>query len=613
MTLSAAQESGLLTAQTIRLARHLGYLYGEDRDEVILATACAITSLSAGSVCFDLEQARHWPSETPLDWPDTDEWTEALQSSPMVSTDLGARDRPLILDHQSVYLTRYWAEQDRIVEWLGSRLDGQSVVPATRPAEPNRSTSEPRTRQKDELRKDAHWEDTHKEDTHLRDAHQEALDLFFEEESGQKQAARMACRFPVCVIAGGPGTGKTTAVARILAVLGQTRSEPLRVILTAPTGRAAARLEQAVRENLAACHAVPGSDFDVRCTSGTIHRVLGIKPWGSVDHDSSRPLPGDLIVVDEASMLSLHLMSLLLDAVCPTTRLILVGDPDQLASVEAGAVLADIVTSSGTVPVTRLTRTYRFSGDIADLAEAIRQGDADQALAILGRESDQIEWVPADLEAAGFTPDSLTSLRADLTNQGLAMIDAGKRGDRTQALRLLDSHRLLLAHRHGISGVSQWTSIVRQWLSRASSGDVAAGHWYPGMPILITRNDDLLGIFNGDSGVILSGESGLSLAVNDGSGSRLISPDMIQSWEPLYASTIHKSQGSQYDRVSLILPPSSTILLSRELFYTAVTRAKSFLRVIGSAEAVRQAIESPALRASGLASRLARIQVRPEA
>ena len=563
MNISDLESTGILSEGTVRLARHLGYLYGEDRDLVIMAAACTITALAAGSVCFDVDQARQWPSDHPIEWPDADPWLTALASSPMVATDPQARDRPLLLDRTSVYLTRYWAEQEKIVDWFATQLAPTASSDSS-----------------------------------------DALDLFFPEPSDQKQAAQLATQSSVCVIAGGPGTGKTTAVARILAVLGQSKPDPLRVILTAPTGRAAARLEQSVRENLTRCEALPGADVNVRYESGTIHRVLGIKPWGGVDHDAGRPLPADLIVVDEASMLSLHLMALLLDAIPTSARLILVGDPDQLASVEAGAVLADIVANSGTIPVARLSHTYRFSGAIASLAESIRHGDADTALTILSQSLGQIEWIPSDLDSPDFSPDSLEGLREDVVGQSSSMIRAANTGDTAEALRLLDSHRLLLAHRHGISGVSHWTSVVRGWLVHSPDIGGLGSHWYSGMPVLITRNDDLMGIFNGDSGVIVSTQAGLRLALGDGTSTRLIAPDMIQAWEPLYASTIHKSQGSQYDTVSLILPPRTTALLTRELFYTAVTRAKTYLRVIGSPDSIRHAIESPALRASGLATRL---------
>ena len=299
--------SGMVKEGTVRLARHLGFLYGEDRDPVIMAVACAITALEAGSVCFDLARADqlHCESDPPprFDWPDPQQWAQLLASSELVSVDPAARDRPVVLDRQAVYLTRYWAEQQKIVDLLSRRLRSQPVPPAGLAA---------------------------------------SLDLFFgAEPSPQRAAAEQAATRSFCVVAGGPGTGKTTVVARILATLATSRTNHLRVILTAPTGRAAARLEQAVRENLAACQALCPQPIDIRCTSGTLHRILGLKPWGACDHDAAHPLAADMVVVDEASMLSLHLMTLLLDAIPDQTRLVLLGDADQLASVEAGAVLAD--------------------------------------------------------------------------------------------------------------------------------------------------------------------------------------------------------------------------------------------------------------------------------
>jgi len=522
-----------LDPATIRLARHLGYLYGETDEPVISATARAIVALAAGSVYAEVDEdvAHH------------------LRNSPMVAAPGDAWDRPLVLDGRALYLTRYWAEQESIVDRLRVLLAAPHTAPS--PPEPGLDES-------------------------------------------QAAAVAMATSAPFSVIAGGPGTGKTTVVARIVAALQAGQAAPLRVILAAPTGRAAARLDQAV-------HAVAGA----RITAGTLHRVLGIKPWGAIDHDAGHPLAADVVVVDEASMLSLHLMAQLLQAIAPPTRLILLGDPDQLASVEAGAVLADIVANAGTVPVTRLTHTYRYSGDIADLAEATRRGDADAVLGILGRDSAALEWDRADPSAPGFAPDSLAGLHQDATTQGQALIAAGRAGDAIGACTALGAHRLLLAHRHGPTGVSHWSDIVRRWVT----GGGTPG-WYPGLPILITRNDDVLGVYNGDTGVIVATPGGVALALDDPAGPRLIAPDLVAAWEPLYASTIHKAQGSQYDAVSLILPPPETALATRELFYTAVTRARTYLRIVGTPAAIAHAVTTPALRASGLAGRLAAISPR---
>ncbi len=565
LTLAKLQEAGMVSAATIRLTRHLGFLYDES-DEVVLATvACTIHALSLGSICFDISAPHGWHQEafepTEFEWPTQETWLAFLIASTMVSTDLQARDRPVILDGNLVYLTRYWADQQTIVDWLRRRL--------APPASPGNGVGI-------------------------------AAETALPSSTGTQQAARLAADCAICVIAGGPGTGKTTSVAQILAALARGRQQPLTVILTAPTGRAAAHLDQAVQANLRQDHEF-GTGFDVRLTSGTLHRILGIKPWGATDHGAHHPLPADVVVVDEASMLSLRLMSRLLDAIGPVTRLILVGDPDQLASVDAGAVLADLVEPGTGVPAIRLNRNYRFTGAIADLADSIRRGQPDEALAILQSDPDTIEWLSYEIDSA-HSPETLTGLRAQLTQHGLDLIAAGQAGDVTRCLELMDSHRLLLAHRHGPTGASYWSQVIQQWIGQTGVLP-STSRWYAGLPVLITRNDDLLSVFNGDCGVIVNvGDP--RLALPDKSGWKLISPDMIEFWEPAYASTIHKAQGSQYGTVSLILPPPDTVLLTRQLFYTAVTRAKNHLRIVGSPDAVRQAIITQARRASGLAGML---------
>jgi exodeoxyribonuclease V alpha subunit len=599
-----------LPAATVRLARHVGYLYGEDNPAVVLAAACALSALRAGSVCFDVAHPGdlRLGAEGPAspDWPATDDWLEALRGSPMVSTDLGARDRPLILDGARLYLTRYWAEQERVVAWLTSRLTG-GYEPGGGGAGGGGAggggagADQAGGDQADGDGASGDWAGAGEPGT---TGHHPGADLAdgTTGDSDQHHAAALAASQPVCVVAGGPGTGKTTTIALIVSAVARQQPDPLRVILTAPTGRAAARLEQAVRLNLD----TTGSATPPRCVAGTIHRILGLKPWGNPDHDANRPLPADLVVVDEASMLSLHLMAGLLDAIPASARLVLVGDPDQLTSVEAGAVLADIVANADTVPVARLRHTYRFAGALARLADAIRRGSAEEALAVLDAPDDQIEWIACDIDAAD--DQARAGLRHVVVDQARRLTDAASRADGPSALAWLDHHRLLLAHRHGGSGVAHWSQVARTWIGADSPGARPVGPWYPGLPVLITRNDDLLSVFNGDCGVIVSGQASPRLALPAGDAVRYLAPDLVQSWEPLYASTIHKAQGSQYDRVSLILPPTGTVLLTRELFYTAVTRAKSFLRVIGSPAAIRQAVASPALRASGLASRLAAVK-----
>jgi exodeoxyribonuclease V alpha subunit len=529
-----------------------------------MAISCTLVALGAGSVCCDLGQPDYLfrGNNQPIEWPEPQAWAEALMASPAVSASDDQGDGALIVQGTTSYLRRYYREQSFIASWITQR-------------------------------------------SQLTQADNRWVDLFFADEyANQRTAGARALSSQFCVVAGGPGTGKTTIVARLLAALAQNRPSGIHVVLAAPTGKAAARLDQAVRENLQVCSQIPGADYQLTCESGTIHRILQMTPWGKVGRDANNPIPADIVVVDEASMLSLHLMTLLLHATSESTSLILVGDPDQLASIEAGAVLSDIVSQDQVVPVARLTTTYRFSGAIADLAESIRCGDSDTALNILGSGCEQIQWIDADLDSMDTSHDVLDPLREDLLQQQKKLTEFSARGAASDALSTLESHRLLVAHRHGVSGVSFWTHEVRSWLFDHHLAPPAHVQWYAGLPLLITRNDDVLGIYNGDSGVMINDNNSLVVAMETNSGVRTIDPGLIQGWEPLFASTIHKAQGSQFDTVSVLVPGSSALILSRELLYTAITRAQRRLRIIGSASTLSQAIQSPALRASGLATQL---------
>jgi exodeoxyribonuclease V alpha subunit len=396
------------------------------------------------------------------------------------------------------------------------------------------------------------------------------------------------------VLTGGPGTGKTTTVARLLALLASGRR--LRIALAAPTGKAAARLQEAVqlevskldpshREALAGLHAT------------TLHRLLGSRPDTSARfrHHRGNRLPHDVIVVDETSMVSLTMMARLLEAVRPETRLVLVGDPDQLASVEAGAVLADLVDGLGEAKIAALKTSHRFGESIGELATAIRVGDAHRAVEVLRAGGEHIEWIETD--------DPRDKLRKVLVPHALQLRAAAILGDEKAALEVLDEHRLLCAHRRGPYGVQHWNRQVERWLTE-ETGEPIWTSWYAGRPILVTANDYGLGLYNGDTGVTVVREGALR-AVIGGTGERqTFATSRLADVETMHAMTIHKSQGSQADQVTVLLPQEDSRLLTRELFYTAVTRAKERVRVVGSEAALRAAIERRAVRASGLAQRL---------
>jgi exodeoxyribonuclease V alpha subunit len=421
------------------------------------------------------------------------------------------------------------------------------------------------------------------------------------------------------VLAGGPGTGKTTTVATLLAVL-RDQDPSLRIALAAPTGKAAARLSEALAE-------VDLPDADRARITGlsasTIHRLLGpIRGSSRFRHDRHRHLPFDVVVVDETSMVSLTLMARLLEAVRPDARLVLVGDPDQLASVEAGAVLGDLVAAPadpepmfdralGRVGapgppvrggVTVLDRTWRFQGTIATLAAAIREGDADAAVAALRAGHHDVVFVE-DADLTTRDPGGLRELREEVVGGAAETELAALDGDASLALTRLDEHRLLCAHRRGPWGVTRWAADVERWVLEAGPVADRDEEWYPGRPLLVTANDHDRGIYNGDTGVVISTPRGARAVFARGGAPVEIAPALLDGIATVHAMTVHRAQGSQFARVSVILPPAESPLLTRELLYTAVTRARTKVRLVGSEDAVRAAIARPIGRASGLRRR----------
>ncbi len=369
--------------------------------------------------------------------------------------------------------------------------------------------------------------------------------------------------------------------------------------MAAPTGKAAARLTEAVAAEVARL----ASDDRKRLAgleAVTLHRLLGSRPDTSVRfrHHRGNRLPHDVIVVDETSMVSLTMMARLLEAVRADARLILVGDPDQLASVEAGAVLADLVdglSARDDRRVAALLSSHRFGESIGALANAIRTGEADRVIGLLRADGDHIDWVEDE--------EPTDRLRAILVPHALRVREAAVLGADAAALRALDGHRLLCAHRQGRFGVEHWNRQVHRWLTE-ESGLPVWSEWYAGRPLLLTANDYGLRVYNGDAGVVVASQEGLRAVISGAAGRLEFATSRLSDVETMYAMTIHKSQGSQVDEVTVLLPPEGSRLLTRELFYTAVTRAKTKVRVVGSESAVRAAIGRRVVRASGLRQRL---------
>lgn len=561
--------AGVLTAADVHVAARVAELTATPDDDVRLAVALAVRAARQGSVCVDLAELADDPDDADLPWPEPAGWLDRVAGSPLAAASVVQVEGGLL------YLDRYWREEGQVRDDLLTRA--AAVAP-------------------------------HVVDDRLLTR----ADALFPGEgyAEQRAAALAAARQWTTVLTGGPGTGKTTTVAGLLALLtdqADATGRRLRIALTAPTGKAAARLQQAVQD---AQRDATFTDDDrarlAELTASTLHRLLGWVPASSTRfrHHRGNRLPHDVVVVDETSMVSLTMMARLLEAVRADARLILVGDPDQLASVEAGAVLSDLVdglAARAPEAVAGLRTTHRFGAAIGALAEALRRGDADRVLELLRDDDPATSLVDPDDEAAmGGVHDLLLRHALDVRAAALA-------GDADAAVAATDDHRLLCAHRDGPWGVQHWNRQVERWLGDATGQPVGAawGHeWYAGRPLLVTANDYGLSLFNGDTGVVVADGDELRAVVAGVDGHRPFPISRLGDIETLHAMTVHKSQGSQAREVTLLLPPDDSPLLTRQLFYTAVTRAQEHVRVVGTEAAVRAAVASLAHRATGLRQRL---------
>jgi exodeoxyribonuclease V alpha subunit len=564
--LRAFNEAGVLAAADVHVAVRLAALAGEDDGAVALAAALAVRAPRLGHVYVDLATIRETAAvegEEPVDlaalpWPEPREWLERIAASALVG-----EDRPLRLEGSALYLDRYWREERRLADDLRAFSEA--------PPEPGAREAE--------------------------------LARLFPEDGLQRKAAETAARRRFAVIAGGPGTGKTTTLARIVALLAAPgdgtapREAPL-IALAAPTGKAAARLEEAVHDEARKLGATGLLDLHAM----TLHRLLGRRPGSHsrFRHHRGNRLPHDVVIVDETSMVSLSLMARLVEAVRPEARLILVGDPGQLASIEAGAVLGDIVRP-GRPGIVVLERVHRFGAGIAQLAEAVRAGNADAVIETLEGAPDGITWLPVDVAAV---PEALAPVRDEAVAAARAVIEAAAAGASAEAIAALGAFRVLCGHRRGAYGVSTWVARIEGWLAEAVDGFAARGRWYPGRPLLVTENDYGLGLYNGDTGVIVAAGEGIAAAFERRGEVLALPPTRLAAIDTVYAMTVHKSQGSQYRTAAVLLPDPSSRVLTRELLYTAVTRAQERLILAGTEEAVRAAVERPVARASGLGARL---------
>ena len=507
--------------------------------------------------CIDLDHISDWLTpegvKAQLEWPtDSATWLSAAKSCPLLFGAPGTAT-PLIVDDRRVYLGRSFAEEGVIAAAL-TRNNAQHVH----------------------------------------------------------------------IVLGGPGTGKTREVAMKFIDRFKKGERDIRVALAAPTGKAAARMREVLLRECDALKNLPeGKDVDWDAVnaaisaafSGTVHSLLGFGPSRDTRYkfNADNYLPFDWVVIDEASMLPSSMMYRLVDALDPSTALLLVGDPDQLASVDAGSVLGDIAkiaTQKDSVlfPQTNVMRKqFRLPPEIDGLARLLRLetpldgqalGDSkhvDAVIEYLNSNKTLISWINPDIDK-----DELMSVRKKVVDHARQLHEAAMSPDPQLALKKRQELQLLCAHREGKTGVSYWNGFVEHEL-----GAYTEARWYFGRPVMVTRNNRSVDLYNGDVGIIVPDSGGQPVGVfSDGGTFRLVPTMRLEDVESVHALTIHKSQGSEYDEVIVVLPNESSRILTRELFYTGITRTKNRLTIIGSEAVLRSAVSQAIRRTSGLAARL---------
>jgi exodeoxyribonuclease V alpha subunit len=540
-------------------------------------------------------------------------WTAVLASCEQVWQvgDLDF-DQPLVLDGERLYLRRYWRDETLVAHAIRARAESVQDV-----------------------------------DTGA--IHGWLEQLFGAATSAppdwQKVACAVAVRGAVAIVTGGPGTGKTYTVARLLALLFATapQASTLRIALAAPTGKAAARLKQSIDKALGELADRVGATLPLRELTGrigaarTLHSLLGARPdTRSFAHHQGNPLDVDVLIVDEASMVHLEMMAALLDALPPAATLILLGDKDQLASVEAGAVLGDLchdaeagaydaatlayaqAAAGETIPASflgpggalaqqtvMLRHSRRFGGPIGQLALAVNAGDIHRTHALLRGGGEEVRWIEdaqqqqlVQLALTGYTPY-------------LARLQAGPDGSHDDwvrtVLRAFEAFRVLCAVREGEWGVDGLNGAIEQRLASARLLR-RDGEWYVGRPVMVTRNDYGTGVFNGDIGLTLADPAragSLRVYFLEGDKVRSVLATRLRHVETAYAMTVHKSQGSEFAHTVLALPKEGGAMLARELVYTGITRASAqFTLVSPGGDVLAEAIAKRTHRASGLRAML---------
>ncbi|HEN3669439.1 exodeoxyribonuclease V subunit alpha [Yersinia enterocolitica] len=625
--LEQAVRDHLLRPLDVQFSRMIA---GDDDPMLQLAAAVLSAEAGAGHVCLPLSYLQpdqlfggRQPALSQALWqavgmPDQLHWIQKLNSSPAVSD--GSQPTPLVLQNDRLYLQRMWQYEGDVVRFIASD-NMASLINKTSDGSGTRDVNE----------------------TLLRDT----LDRLFgpakNEVDWQKVAAAVAATRRISVISGGPGTGKTTTVAKLLTALIQlSQGQRLRIQLAAPTGKAAARLTESLGNAIRQLSLTDDERKLFPDQASTLHRLLGAQPNSQrLRYHRGNPLNLDVLVVDEASMVDLPMMARLIAALPTKAQVIFLGDRDQLASVEAGAVLGDICrfaelgyseprakqlarltgcTLVGNIPIGEveadavnvrdslclLRKSYRFDekSGIGQLALAVNAGRYRDALTVFN-------GTYSDIERFSLTdPDDYQVLLEDCAAGYQHYLELAAAGaDAVDVLAAFGRYQLLCALRAGPFGVSGLNERIEQLLHRKRLIERTpgpSGRWYVGRPVMIGLNDSTLGLFNGDIGIALpdpEGELRVHFQLPDGN-IKSVQPSRLPSHETAYAMTVHKSQGSEFEHTVLVLPNTFMPVLTRELVYTAITRARQRLTLYCSDTVLSHAIRTPTLRVSGLVDRL---------
>jgi exodeoxyribonuclease V alpha subunit len=610
-TIKSLLKKGLLSEIDIHFAKFIAGFSPDNDPDIFLAAALVSQATGSGDICLNLETAAvnlitgTQEDKESIECPKLEVWLEKLKAHPAVGRP--GEKCPLILDAKNrVYLYRYWDYENTLSNSIEIRIRNNIA--------------------------DLDFQRLKK-----------SLDRLFPESKGQginwqKIAATVAGLRHFSVITGGPGTGKTFTVTKVLALLlEQVPGKMLQIYLAAPTGKAAARLKETLEQAKGRMNCDDSVKAAIPSDVFTIHRMLKpIKGSPYFRHDPDNPLMADVVVVDEASMVDLALMAKLFQAVPENARLILIGDKDQLASVEAGSVLGDIcdrnVMHGFSVPfmdrikeltgedlyqviqasdgesglqdsIVALQKSYRFdaSSGIGGLSRAVNRANADLTFAMFEDPAEKsINW--QQLQA---NEDLIEVLSQQIVSGYQSYL---KTRDPAKALQRLRRFKILCAVNIGPLGVQAINKRAEQVLSRQNLirlDPLAQNPWYAGRPVLITRNNYQFGLFNGDIGITLPGTEPKDKQLfvyfpEDTGGVRRFQVHQLPEHETAYAMTVHKSQGSEFDEVLFILPDKDFSILTRELIYTALTRARKKIHIWGKRSIIRNAIARKIERTSGL-------------